>query len=90
MQVLVNTLVSLIFIYMIPIEFKIANFSLNLFVCFLKDYYLGAHQTIIISKKSVSQYALYSLNFSPSHSIINREQHEKYLFIQPSQKIRNV
>ena len=32
----------------------------------------------LISGKPVSQYALYSLIFSPLRSIINREQHEKY------------
>jgi len=33
---------------------------------------------ILISGKPDSQYALYSLIFSPLRSVINREQHEKY------------
>ena len=32
----------------------------------------------------ISQYASYSLIFSPLHSIINREQHKKYLYNQSS------
>ena len=42
-QVLVITLVSLLFITMIPIDCKITNFSLYLFVCFFREI------TIIIS-----------------------------------------
>ena len=37
-----------------------------------------------ISGKPVSQYALYSLIFSPLHSVINREQYEKYPYNQSS------
>ena len=36
---------------------------------------------MLITGKSVSQYASYSLIFNPSHSIINGEQHEKHLEI---------
>jgi len=36
----------------------------------------------LISGKPVSQYALYSLIFSPLRSIINREQHKKYPYNQ--------
>jgi len=38
----------------------------------------------LISGKPVSQYALYSLIFSPLHSVINREQYEKYPYNQSS------
>ena len=38
----------------------------------------------LISGKPISQYALYSLIFSPSRSIINRKQHEKYPYNQSS------
>jgi len=65
--------------YMIPIEYKITNFSLYLLVCFLKDYhnYFFAHAQLIISRKPVSYYASYSLIFSPLRSVINGEQHKK-------------
>ena len=66
---------------MIPIDCKITNFSLYLFFCFLKDYhnYFFARTQLIISGKPVSQYTSYSLIFS---SVINGEQHEKYLYNQ--------
>jgi len=38
----------------------------------------------LISGKPVSQYALYSLIFSPLRSVINWEQHEKYPYNQSS------
>ena len=38
----------------------------------------------LISGKLFSQYALYSLIFSPLRSIINREQHKKYPYNQSS------
>jgi len=38
----------------------------------------------LISGKPVSQYALYSLIFSPLCSVKNREQHEKYPYNQSS------
>ena len=68
--------------YMIPIDYKITNF-LILFCLLFKRLFLGAH-LILISGKPVSQYASYSLIFSPLHSVINREQHEKYLYNQSS------
>jgi len=39
---------------------------------------------VLVSGKPVSQYASYSLIFSPLRSIINREQYKKYLFINPA------
>ena len=86
-----TTLVSLLFITIIPINCKITNCSLYLFVCFLKDHhnYFLASTQLLISGKSISRYASYSLIFSPLRSIINREQHEKYLYNQ-SRKIWNV
>ena len=79
-------LVSFLFIYMIPIDCKITNFSLYLFAYFLKDYhnYFLARAQLLISGKSNSQYALNSLIFSPLHSVINGEQHEKYRYNQSS------
>jgi len=57
---------SLTFIYILPIDCKITNFSLGFFVYFLKDChtYFLAHTQLLISGKPVSQYALYSLIFS--------------------------
>jgi len=81
----VTTLVFLLFIYMIPIDCKITNFSLYLFVSFLKDfhnYFLACAYSHLISGKPNSQYALYSLIFSPLRSVINREQHKKYPYHQ--------
>ena len=82
----VTTLVFLLFIYVIPIDCKIANFSLYLFASFLKDYhnYSWRAPSYLISGKRNSQYALYSLIFSPLRSVINREQHEKYPYNQSS------
>ena len=40
----------------------------------------------LISGKPISQYALYSLIFSPLRSVINREQHEKHPYNQSSHK----
>jgi len=76
------TLVSLFFVYMIPIDCKINNFSLYLLVYFLKDYriYFLVRAQLLISGKPVSQYASYSLIFSPLCSFINVEQHKKYLY----------
>jgi len=67
------------FLTFIPIDCKITNFSLYLFVCFLKDYHncFFACAQLIISGKPVSQYASYSLIFSPLRSVINGEQHER-------------
>ena len=71
---------------MILIDYKIINFSLYLFAYFLKDWYnyFLAHAQLSISGKSVGQYVLYSLIFSPLRSIINGEQHKKYLYNQSS------
>ena len=71
------------FIYIIPIDCKITNFSLYLFVSFLKDYhnYFFVHAQLLISGKPVSQYTSYSLIFSPLHSIINGEQHKSMSII---------
>jgi len=76
----------LTFIYMIPNDCKITNFSLYLFVSFLKDYqnYFLAQPSYLISGKPVSQYALYSLILSPLRIVINREQHKKYPYNQSS------
>ena len=67
----VINLVSLLFITMIPIDCKINNFFLHSFVCFFmssayrfkrkndnKNSFLACAQTLI-SRKSVSHYALY-------------------------------
>ena len=72
---------------MIPIDCKITKFSLYLFVSFLKDYqnyFLARAYSYLISGKLDSQYALYSLIFSPLYSVINREQHKKYPYNQSS------
>ena len=55
------------FISMIPVDCKITNFSLYLFVYFLKDHcnFFLAHAQLLISGIPVSQYASYSLIFSP-------------------------
>ena len=47
---------SLLFITMILIDCKITNFTLYLFVCFLKDYhnYYLVHTQLLISGKPVS------------------------------------
>ena len=81
-----TTLVFFLFIYMIPIDCKITNFSLYLFVSFLKITIIisWCAPRNLISGKPVSQYALYSLIFSPLRSIVNREQHEKYPYNQSS------
>ena len=68
---------------MIPIDCKITIFSLYLFVAY-HDYFLARTQLLLISGKPISQYALYSLIFSSLRSIINGEQHEKYLYNQSS------
>ena len=84
----VTTLVFFIFIYMIPIDCEITNFSLYLFVSFLKDYqnyFLACAQLFNLWKtRQPVRYALYSLIFSPLCSIINREQHKKYPYNQSS------
>ena len=57
-----------------------------LFAFFERDhhnYFLACTQ-LIISGKSVSQYASYSLIFSPLLSIINGEQHESISIINPA------
>ena len=81
------TLVFLLFIYMIPIGCKITNFSLYLFVSFfLKITIINFWHapSYLISGKPDSQYALYSLIFRLLHSVINREEHEKYPYNQSS------
>ena len=79
-----TTLVFLLFIYMISIDCKITNFSLYLFVSFLKITRIISWRapSYLISGKPTSQYALHSLIFSPLCSVINREQHEKYPYNQ--------
>ena len=76
-----TTLVSLLFITMIPIDCKITNFSLYLFVCFFKEVTIiiswCAH--LLIGGKSFSQYTSYSLIFSPLYGVVTRKQHEKCL-----------
>jgi len=64
---------------MIPIDYKITN---SLF----GDYhnYFSVHAQLLISGKSISQYASYSLIFSPLHSIANEEQHKNHLYNQSS------
>ena len=72
---------------MIPIDCKITNFSLYLFACLLNRYniIISWHApNKLFSGKSVSQYASYSLIFSPLRSVINREQHKKHLYNQSS------
>ena len=61
----------LTFITMIPIDCKITNFSLDLFVNFLKDYhnYFLVCAQLSISRKLVSQYASCSLIFNPLYSM---------------------
>ena len=71
-------LFSYFFIYMIPID---SNFFLYLFVSFTIIISWRAPSNLI-SGKPVSQYALYSLIFSPLRSVINWEQHEKYPYNQ--------
>ena len=57
-----------------------------MFVYFLRDHhnYLLVGVQLLISGKSVIQYALYSLIYSPLQNNINREQHEKHLYHQSS------
>ena len=71
-------------INVVPIDCKITNFSIYLFVCFLRDYhnYFLAPAQLIGSRKSVSQYTFYSLILSPLLSVITREQHEKHFYNQ--------
>ena len=76
-----TTLVSLLFITMIPIDHKITY--TYLFAFFERSTYFLARAHPIISEKSVRQYASYSLIFSPSHSIMNTEQHESITTINP-------
>ena len=81
-----TTLVSILFITMIPIYYKITNFSVCLLFLRERDHqnYLLTCTQLIISRKFVSQYILYSFIFSPLHNIINREKHEKHLYSQSS------
>ena len=75
-----TTLVSLLFITMTA---KLQNFP---YTCVFKvhhNYFLACAQ-LLFSGKSVSQYASYSLYFSPLNNILNGEQHEKYLYNQSS------
>jgi len=62
-----TALVSLFFINMIPIACKITNFSLHLFVSFLKENTIitSWHAKLLISRIAVSQYTSYLLIFSP-------------------------
>ena len=71
---------------MIPIDYTITNFFLILFVCFLKitKIIFLVRAQLLLSGKPVSQYSSFSLIFSPLCSVINREQHEKYLYNQSS------
>ena len=78
LQAQVTTLVSLLFITMIPIACKI-YFWLFAFFRDHHDYFLGVHPTINFSGKSIRQYISYSVIFSPIHSVINRWQHEKHI-----------
>ena len=73
---------------MITLFFNFYNYDPYLFIytclfAFLKSLklFLGTHP-INNSGKSISQYALYSLIFSQSRSVINREQHKKNLYNQ--------
>ena len=81
----------LLFITMIRIDCKITNFSLYLFVRFFTSnanrnirghikILFGMHPALI-SRKSVSLYALYSLIFSPLH---NREKHKSFSTNNPA------
>ena len=81
-----TTIVFLLFIYMIPIDCKITNFSLYSFVSFLKITIIVSWHapSNLFSGKPISQYALYSLIFSPLCSVINREQHKNYPYNQSS------
>ena len=72
---------------MIPNDWKITNFSFYLFVCFLKiTIIISWRAQLLISGKPISQYASYSLIFSPLRSVIyiNGEQHDKHLYNQSS------
>ena len=57
----------LLFITIIPITCKITNFSLHLFVSFLKEItiIISWRAQLLIGSKPVSQYASYSLIFNP-------------------------
>ena len=80
------TLISLLFK---PIDCKLLIFLI--LVCLLfknyHNYFLACAQ-LLISGKLDSQYTLYSLIFFLLHSVINREQHEKYLYNQSSHYTR--
>ena len=67
---------------MTPVDCKISNFSLYLFV-YLNNYFLACAQ-LLISGKPISQYVSYSLIFTPSRSIINGEQYESISTINPA------
>ena len=89
-----NTLVSLLFIAMIPIHCKITKFSLYLFVWWIVHTASKERMFILlINRKSVSQYASYSLIFSPLHTVINKGStawKASLHLIQSLWKIRNV
>ena len=55
-----TTLVSLFIITMIPIDWKINNFSLYLFVCFFKDFFLVRAQLLIMENLLASMLHIYS------------------------------
>ena len=61
--------------------YKITNFSLYLFVCFLWDHSWRAPNKLLV-ENLVSQYASYLLIFSPLRSVIGSEQHQKHLYNQ--------
>ena len=82
LQVSTITLVSLLLIYMIPIDSKIINFSLYLLVYFFENIIISYGQLIrtyhfksgwraprgLIIGILISQYALYSAMYCPLHS----------------------
>ena len=81
-----TTLVSLLFITMVPFDSKLLIFPCTCAYRFkrLNDYQnsILVHVQLLICGKFVSQYTLYSLTFNPLHSIV--EQHEKHLYNQSS------
>jgi len=79
-KIVVNSKILIISVAPIRVIFQnsVTFVCLSFFRNHLNYVFLACTQ-LIISGKSVSQCASYSLIFSPLHSIINKEQHEKHL-----------
>ena len=81
LQMQVTTLVSLLLITMIFID---SNNYIILVCLLFYNFFWCAQLLINFLKKSIYQYASYSLIFTPLHNVINGEQREKHLYKQSS------